>query len=405
VLTGVDNRNSYIRELNERYRNLPDTLGVIVVDINGLKAANDQYGHGYGDTIIRRTAFILRENLPFKVYRIGGDEFIIPCPDIEQADFESMCGRLHDAFDKDKDVSVSIGCSWKGGEIDIDKQILCADELMYVEKESYYHDAFRGGVRFNRSNATGELLQEIADGRFVVYYQPQVDIATGEIIGAEALVRKLDEDGSLIPPDRFIPMYEAQGIMMHVDVHVLETVLKLLADMKGRKRLPRISVNFSRSTLLLPDFAGRLIELFEKYGVEPGAVMLEVTERASRMSQDSLRRLISEIHDAGIQVSLDDFGMEYSNPSMLTKIGVDEIKLDRSLIDGISDNDRSRIVVRNIISMCHQLGGMSIIAEGIETQDQREKLMGYECRYGQGYLFHRPMSQEQFIELMNRRID
>lgn len=274
-----------------------------------------------------------------------------------------------------------------------------AEELMYADKERYYHDAFRDGLYLNQNNRAVKLLKEIAQGNFLMHFQPQVDIRSGAIVGAEALVRKTDETGKLIPPDRFIPMYEAQGLMMHVDMFVLETVLKMLANWQGENK-PLISVNFSRSTLLLPDFTNNLTGMFRHYGVPCDAVILEVTERATHFTVTSLQNLIPSIRAQGFKISLDDFGTEYSNLSMLALVGLDEVKLDRSLINNICTDERSRIVVESIIAMCNRLGNMTVVAEGIETEEQRQLLESFGCAHGQGWLFYRPMPQNEFIEKM-----
>ena len=187
--------------------------------------------------------------------------------------------------------------------------------------------------------------------------------------------------------------------MMHVDMFVLETALKMLANWRGERR-PPISVNFSRSTLLLPDFVDNLTGMFRRYGVPCDAVILEVTERAAQINEGSLRNLIPSIRAEGFRISLDDFGMEYSNLSMLAMVGVDEVKLDRSLVNGICTDERSRIVVESVINMCGRLGGMTVVAEGVETEEQRALLERFGCAHGQGWLFARPVPQEDFIAKM-----
>ena len=400
MLTGVQNRNSYIRDLTAYYERPPQSLGVISIDVNNIKKLNERYGHRYGDKVIIRTAEILTKILPQTVYRIGGDEFIAHCPDIAKADFDALCVKLREAFAHEHGFSISIGCSWKDEEVNVDRQIIHADELMAAEKELKYYDAILDDMTFDRHNQTVKLMNEIKQGRFLVYYQPQVDICTGKIVGAEALVRKTDETGRLIPPDRFISLYEVQSLMLHIDLFVLESVLKMLSQWHGAEK-PVISVNFSRSTLLMPDFAGNIKRLFQRYSVPYDKVIFEVTERAVKIGEGSLEELIPNIRAQGFKISLDDFGMEYSNLSLLAMIGVDEVKLDRSLVRDICVNKRSRIVVESIIDMCRRLGDITVVAEGIETETQRKLLARFGCIHGQGWLFYRPMPQKDFVEAVN----
>ncbi|MBQ4049011.1 MAG: GGDEF domain-containing protein [Clostridia bacterium] len=401
MLTGVSNRNFYIKKLEENYRNPPSKLGVIVADINGLKGLNDQYGHKYGDSIIIRTAHILRDSQPFPVFRVGGDEFIIPCPEIEKTEFQAILQTLRDAFAADPECDVCIGSSWHGEGLDINTQISRADELLYVEKQTYYHDAIRDG-KITRASALNELLGEIAANRFVVYYQPQIDLNNGKIVGAEALVRKLDADGNIVSPARFIPYYEAQGILMHVDLFVLDSVLQMLRELEQAGLHLHVSINFSRSTLLIPDFVEKICTACNTYGVPPQWITIEVTETISKVGDDVLLELLEQIHSAGFRLSLDDFGSQYSNLAMITDRGFDEVKFDKSLVDTLCENPRSRVVIKNIIQMCRELDGITVVAEGIETAEQAVILNAYQCDIGQGFHFHRPMPADDLVALLQK---
>lgn len=401
MLTGVANRNRYIKELNEQYHNPPATLGVIVADINGLKGLNDQYGHNYGDSIIIRTAQILKKTQKYQVFRVGGDEFIIPCPEISKEEFQCLLQNLRQAFAEDPECDVCIGSSWKGDGLDIDTQISRADELLYVEKQTYYHDTTRDG-KITRTSALRELLAEIADNRFTVYYQPQIDLKDRRIVGAEALVRKLDADGNLVTPARFIPHYEAQGILMHIDMFVFDSVLRMLRDISEQGLSIHVSVNFSRSTMLVENFVEKLCHACESYGVAPEQITLEVTETISKLGNDVLMDLLDQLRTAGFRLALDDFGSQYSNLAMITDKGFDEVKFDQTLVDTICENPRTRIVMKNIIQMCRELEGITVVAEGIEKAEQATILDAYQCNVGQGYYFYRPMPPDDLIALLQK---
>jgi len=271
---------------------------------------------------------------------------------------------------------------------------------MRAEKQTYDHTAYTGGHLLGATPAA-EVLDEIAAGHFKVYYQPKVDLQKKTVIGAEALVRKIDKDGTVIPPGQFIPQYEALNVLMHVDLHVLDTTLATLRTLRDRGLDLCISVNFSRSTLMMPDFVSRILSMCAQHGVPSSSIMLEVTETISTIDRDRLRDLLHEIRQAGLRLSLDDFGSKYSNTSILADIEFDEVKLDKSLVDDICHNTRSRTILKNLMGMCQELENTKVVAEGIETADQADLLTGFSCDCGQGFYFHRPMPYEQFLSLLN----
>lgn len=400
TLTGAYNRHKYVHDLNTRYKNPPQMLGILLVNINGLKSINSTFGQKYGDSIIVKTAKLLLENLTFDVYRIGGDDFIIPCPDIPRDQFILLEQKVRELFKAVPECDVSIGSSWGDTDLDLNTQILRADEQMRAEKQTYYHTAYTGGHLLGSTPAS-DVLEEIAAGHFLVYYQPKVDLQTKSIIGAEALVRKLDKDGTIVPPGQFIPQYEALNILMHVDLHVLDTALSTVRTLLDRGIDLCISVNFSRSTLIMPDFVSRVLSMCIQHSVPPSNIMLEVTETISTIDRDRLRDLLLEIRQAGLRLSLDDFGSKYSNTSILADIAFDEVKLDKTLVDDICQNTRSRTILKNLMGMCQELEDTLVVAEGIETSDQAELLESFSCDHGQGFHFYRPMPYDQFLSLVN----
>ena len=248
------------------------------------------------------------------------------------------------------------------------------------------------------------LNKNVAYDGFKVYYQPQVELKTNHIIGAEALIRKIDDDGRVILPNEFIPYYEAKGIIRNIDFFVLETVCKDIKRWEASGLQPRISVNFSRATLMEADIVRKIVEVCKIYDVDPSAITIEVTESLEKMNGEELHILIAELSKAGFETSLDDFGSKYSNLSLLTEMYFDEIKLDKSLTAGVENNRRNQIVVKNISNMCRELGEMRLLAEGIETEEQKERLHYYQYEYGQGYYFYRPMKQEIFEEVLKQNM-
>jgi len=402
TLTGVFNRNKYRLDLSKRYKNVPEKLGIFLVDINGLNGINNSFGHLYGDSIIIKTAQLLKQTVPYDIYRIGGDEFIIPCPDIELDQFHQVLADLKTAFRASPDCKISIGSSWTQRNVNIDTQILQADEQMRVEKQSYYHNAYLEGHQIG-ANPAADVLEEIANGRFIVYYQPKVDLASHRIVGAEALVRKLDRDGSIIPPAQFISQYEARNVLMHVDIYVLDTALATVRQLQDAGQDLYIAINFSRSTLMMPNFVDNVLMMCAKHAVSPRSIVLEVTETISTIDRERLRTLLQDMRNAGLRLSLDDFGSKYSNTAILADIEFDEVKLDKSLVDDICHNPRSLTILKNLMGMCQELENTTVVAEGIETADQAALLRQYSCNCGQGFHFYRPMPLEHLTHLLEQQ--
>lgn len=399
MLTGLKNRNQYIRILQEYSWNTPATLGVIFVDINGMKKTNDTYGHRFGDYIITKVASIMKEFLHDNLFRIGGDEFVALCEDVTKEEFQETVTSLRQEFVNDKDCDVSLGCIWRSGELDVNDLILQADDLMYAEKQSYYHTVLRTG-RVARTGMASEVLREITEDRFVVFYQPQFDIKSYAIVGAEALIRKKEIDGTLIPPDRFIPFYEMEGVIRHVDLYVLDTVCQNIRKWMERGIFLNISVNFSRVTLLEPCIVDTILEICGRYNVSSSHITVEITESISKMDHAELKLLVHNLSEAGFSISLDDFGSKYSNLSILTTLDFDVVKFDKTLVDELEHNPKSQVVMQNSIQICQDLTNTLSIAEGIETRGQLDLLSDYACDYGQGYYFSRPLSLEQFDKLL-----
>ena len=401
ILTGVSNRNGYRQAVSRMQAVPPACMGVMIFSINGLKIINENLGQKYGDDVIVRTADRLRSLSEGQVYRIGGDEFALFCPEISRSDFEAVVKRLQDAFRQEQEYSVSMGYDWEAGGADVTDQMLRAEEWMRAQKQRYYHDEISKGRKVG--DLADDLLADIRENRFAVWYQPQIDLRTGLVTGMEALVRKVADDGSIIPPSQFVPVYEARNVLQHLDQHVLDMVLEDLKTLYAQGLSVNASVNFSRSTLLNPDFARCFTEKCRACGVPPSAITVEVTETISNIEREALRELLDRMRQTGLKLSLDDFGTEYSNLSILTDVPFDEVKFDKSLVDNICTSGRSQIVLGRLMQMCRQLQQSRIVAEGIEDAGQVEILKSYGCDCGQGYYFHKPMPFEDIKALLESR--
>lgn len=395
-LTGLWNRNKYTEEVFRIEKNGSRHIGVAYLDLNGLKVANNRFGHEYGDKLIVYAAKILQSIFEEGIYRIGGDEFVVLCEGISEEEFRDKELLLRKKVKEHKEISASIGTTWEEMITDINELINHADELMYANKQKYYENSVFEG--YNHGSAIArQVMKDISEDKYKVFLQPKVNLKTGKLSGAEALIRRVDNNGDLIFPDRFIPLYEAEGVIRHIDFYALECVCRLIRQMREEGRhIGRISVNFSRVTLLEYDIVDRIAAVCKKYKVDPDLICIEVTESVSKLKTSELVALAQKIKDAGFYLSLDDYGAKYSNITLLSNVKFDEVKLDKSIISEITVNERARAIVRSTIYMCRGFGSTKTIAEGIETEEEMKLLREYHCDCGQGYYFSKPISIEDF---------
>ncbi len=395
TLTGLYNRTKYMERLRELESTPPSRLGIVYADINGLRPINETYGQQQGDFFIMRNALLLTEIFGKNVYRLGGDEFVVLTTSPTEEQFKSQLQALRAELDSSNECDMAIGTVFKSGKIDVLKELSYADELMSIDKQSYYSSTSKT-VRMYKQGTIKSLLEELDRGQFGVYLQAKVDLESGKITGAEALVRKWDEDGLLIPPIKFIPIYEREKIVRHVDYFVIETVCKTLRQWMDEGNPIKISLNLSRVTFMEYNIIRDMKMICDRYNVPTELIDIEITESSNKIDNENLRERIVEAKHHGFSVSLDDFGAEYSNLLMLANMEFSQIKIDKSLIDHICDDWKSRTIVEYAIAMCKQLKMDNSLAEGVETEEQRLVLKSIGCRSGQGYLFAKPMALDDF---------
>lgn len=398
LLTGLYNRNRYIAFLQELEKEPPRTFGIVYMDLNGLKIMNDTYGHQYGDHLIVQAAQMLCQVFPQEAFRVGGDEFVAVCRNVERDVFEERVGLLRRLADQKPDLSVSIGAVWDRDIQDINSHISHADDLMYLEKRSYYKNIMHGEYD-RRSDLVKQLMRDLEAGLFVVRFQPKFDLETNRVTGAEALVRRKDADGELILPGKFLPLYEAEGAVCHVDFFVLETVCATLERWRSAG-LPalKIAVNLSPVTLLEPDVEEELLEVCQRHGVAPENICIGITARTAKIRMEALAKLTKRLLLAGFSIALDDCGSRYSNMDILSDIDFDELKLDKGLISELMEKERSQIIVDNTIRMRGEICGMDSAAEGMEAKARLAALKEARCRQVQGSLCSQGLPAEEFEE-------
>lgn len=400
LLTGFYSRTKYSERLGELEQNPPDSLGVVFVNLNGLRTTNEYLGYEAGDEQLRKTASILNEYFNCRFYRVTGDEFIGFIENCDKEIFEETVNSLHSRLkEQHNEATFSFGHSWEANHYTIPTLIKVADAVMLINKQAFYHEALKDTEKITNV-LLKDLFSALAEEEFMVYLQPQVDLNNNEVVGAEALIRRYDKKKEkMIFPDNFIPLYENNSIIRHVDLFVMDKVCQVLKSWeKVGKKIP-ISVNLSRVTLMEHGIVATLSDIVDKYQLPHELVIMEITERVGLIENDVASRLVDEFKAKNFKLSLDDFGCAYSNIITLAEIEFDEVKIDKSLVDKITENEKNRIIVKNMLSMCHELNNTHSLAEGIETEEQAEFLRRSNCNLGQGYLYSRPIPVEEFNKL------
>ncbi len=386
TMTMVKNRESYRKALKEIDESNVTSLGVAYVDISGLSKINEEKGTRYGDEVIKRMSRILSEIFDENIYRVGGDEFVVLEKNLSEIVFEGKINSLKNAILEDPEINASIGFTWN---TNIDEETDESTQYNSITNNSNYSAIL-----------SNNLENEIKSGKYIVYLQPQINLQTNELDGAEALIRRIDAGGNLQSPISFVPFYEKEGMISLIDLHVFETVCKLLSGWKeqGIGTNIKFSVNCSRSTIMEKDIVSKLSAICEKYDVPKSMFVIEITETITHSDDNVFSYVISSLKNAGFCVSLDDFGTGYSNLSSLLISDFDEIKIDMGLTKTVHIDNKSRVLTKVALNLCNEFEDMVSVAEGIETQEQFDILKDLNCHKGQGYYLSKPISIKDFEE-------
>lgn len=394
----LPNQSSYMEAI---YRFTSDTyssLGAVSVDIPEFSHINSRKGFEYGRKMLWYIIQMLADTFGrARLYRTWDAEFVALCPNTTQQVFYGKCARLRTALMRKYPKEVRIGYTWADKVFNGKKLVEEAKEVMR------FHSPVKGQVNdgqlpeaLTSFSSVGEM---ISAGRFTVYYQPEIDLDTGMAIGAEALVRGIGEDGSLISPDQFIAALEKRGEIRDLDLFVLDCVMKQLEKWKeeGWENV-QVSINFSRATLFDSHIKASLLAIRSRYpSLDSSCIGLEITESTCDMSRQVLIRAMDSLREYGFSFSLDNLGTKYPNLPVFADIPFETIKIDRSLISDMIDNESSRMLIKDIVDTCSRKK-ICCVAGGVETPEQISVLKKAGCRYVQGYYYDRPLTGEAFAE-------
>lgn len=405
LLTNALNRNAFMDVLSQFRPGQYASAGIIYIDINGMKEINDFYGHHQGDKILITTvAKVFNLFKPDELFRIGGDEFVIITYDLTETDFYEKFNLLRNIFCEKTNLpfSIATGSCWVKSPSDLNSLLQQADSAMYTDKKKFYYgkektSRYRHNLDDILNLANYSALQEaLTAGQFCIYFQPKISLDTEEFIGSEALIRYINQVGEIIAPNNFIPILEEARLIKMLDLYVFEEVCKQINIWKERKmRVKPVSINLSRSTLSYHFLADQLLALITKHNIDISLLELEVTETAEVDNQLVFSQALEKLKEYGFSISIDDFGVRNASLSLFTTINFDILKLDRSLVKTLAQNQKARILIRSLAVICSDLG-IKLIAEGVETLEQLDILKELRCNEVQGYLFSKPLPLNDF---------
>lgn len=420
ALTGLPNRRYFIERLNKLFsEKTPPHLALLFIDLDRFQYINDTLGHHVGDQLLTAVAERMTACLPDidTLARLGGDEFILLCHNfINERQVSTLAEQVIGVFEQPFSVkgnsfyiTCSIGISlYPQDGKDIDSILRAADTAMYDAKQrgnnsfQYYTNQMQQKI-LRRMELENIIHQTIEKEGFQVYYQPRVDIRSGQMVGMEALLR-LPYNGGFISPAEFIPIAEETGLILPLGEWVLRTACRQNKQWQLNGYPPlRVSVNLSPNQFNQKDLLLQIQKNLEETELAACWLELEITEGAFMNKAASTLKTFADIKSLGIHISIDDFGTGYSSLGYLKRFDIDCLKIDKSFVDEIGQHSKDANIAHAIISMAKSLH-MMIVAEGVEKQEQLEFLQKHNCDQIQGYIFSRPLPPAEFEKLLQKQV-
>lgn len=421
-LTGLPNRyylTEHLQKSIQEARLSNKKIAVLLMDIDKFKRINDNLGHASGDKLLQRVAALLRNTLPpgGTIARLGGDEFTILLNTIDSEN--DVIATLKNIFrifrlplqvaEQELFISLSIGIAMfpADGENDLDL-LRHADIAMYKAKQTgsnqyqfYNHDMDAFGYELLQMDT--ELRYAITNKELCLFYQPQISTASGRLVGVEALLRWRSPSRGLVSPADFIPLLESSRLIISVGEWVIEQACRQYQRFcaAGRPDI-RISVNVSAVQLHEPDFQDMVANITRQFNLPPAILELEITENVVMQDPARTADVLVALNKIGVHTAIDDFGTGYSSLAYLKRFPVETLKIDKSFITDLQDNQSDAAIIEASITMAHKLG-MKVVAEGVEKPEQFVFLQKLDCDTIQGYLFSHPVPEDQILALLNKK--
>lgn len=410
--TGLPNKNYVLNNLIGEITRINEFSALISLDMDNFKAVNDTLGHLAGDELLRQVGRRLKQVIKLEdcICHIGGDEFLFFIKSAKnEAEVEKLAYKIINVFTKafvidGKNVdyvtaSIGIALIPKDG-MDFQGLYNCADDAMYSVKNSgknsyrFYNENMNLHI-YEESIKKKKIKEGIENKEFKVYYQPKIS-KEGTLMGAEALVRWIKSDGNILLPSEFISFAEKNGLISAISNLVIDEVCnKLLLWIKEGYKDFTISINITAEHLTDEKNCKNIIERINSFHIPPQYIEFEITESMIIKDFDEALKNIQLIKDFGIKISMDDFGTGYSSLNYLRKLPIDIVKIDKSFIDAINEEKKDRVIIENIINICHSFK-YAVVAEGVEDEEQFKTLKKMQCDIFQGYYFGKPVDENVF---------
>ncbi len=417
ILTDLPNRALFLSRSKAavaRAARLRQPMAIAIVDLDHFRDINDSLGHQSGDQLLtelaRRVSAAMRSG--DTLARLGGDEFGLILRDV--ADPEQALLRVRDVIEREIEVSglpVSVAPSIgfvtvSDATVDVDTLLQHADVAMYAAK-AQHAGVLKYQPELDHYDATNlslvaELRHAIRAEELVLHYQPQFNLASGTITAVEALVRWQHPAHGLLQPDRFLPLAEQTDLIDRLTAWVLATALGEIRHLTGAGSDLAVAVNVSARTIGRSDFPRQVIQALTEFDVAPDRLIIEVTETALLTDPARAACVLAELADAGVGVSLDDFGRGQTSLGYLSALPIHELKIDRGFITDMGENPAHAAIVRSMIDLGHNLS-MRVVAEGIETEEVLTTLREHNCDLAQGFFLARPMPADSLDQLLAQR--
>ena len=406
-LTGLANRacfDGWLDEVVVRCDRGGGSVAVLFVDLDAFKPVNDSFGHGHGDIVLRevgqRLQALAAEGV--RAARVGGDEFLLLLANgrdaaaaLAQRTLASLAQPIA-AGSHELQVSCSIGIALYPEHGSRPTMLARADAAMFAAKRSggasyaFFEPSMEADVR-DQLELVAELRRAVAEQRLELLYQPKIDARSGQITAAEALLRWHHPKRGLVSPAVFVPIAERFGLVHALGAWVIDDACRQARKWRDLGLRMRVAINLSAHQLRRDDLAEQLLSALERHRVEPSQLTCEITESVAMEDTRATHLAFERLGRAGIHLSIDDFGTGYSSLSYLRQLPAEELKIDRSFVKDVETSADARAIVEAVVRMAQVLG-LKVVAEGVETERQRELLVQMGCDQLQGYLFARPMS-------------
>ncbi|NOQ31425.1 MAG: EAL domain-containing protein [Helicobacteraceae bacterium] len=414
TLTQLPNRTLFYDRLEESISKATQNktrFALLLIDIDNFKHLNDSYGHSEGDKILKSVGLKLKKIIPQEdtLARIGGDEFVVIIENINNSlDVNATTNKIINLFkipinieNKLHYISVSIGISlFDDDSNEISELIKYADIAMYKAK-----DAGKNNAQFyspemtqevvERVTLENELREAIKNEEFIVHYQPQVNGLNSKLIGMEALVRWQHPTKGLISPIKFIPIAEESGLIIPLDQLVMKIAMKQMSEWYKKGLNPgKLAINLAIKQLQQKNFIEILKDIMSETDCKREWLELEVTEGQIMTNPEQAIKVLNQISDLGIELAIDDFGTGYSSLSYLKKLPINKLKIDQSFVKDLPKDEDDAAIVKAVIALGHSLN-LRLIAEGVETKEQKDFLIKNGCNNIQGYFYSKPINAQE----------